>query len=195
MKSNILSSESPKVPIWRCSRNVWKVVKFTRYIFLELEKIFRTSIFLNTSEGLLLNIPERASTLLWIFHFSLLYFRDRMSRSSSLQLFFKIGVVKNFAIFTGKYLHGSFFLIKLPAFRVATLPKRDSSTGVFLWILQELFRTAFLYRAPPLAASEFAKSLFTYCLGIHKLCLKTRVASQILSHEPRHKIPVKQLIS
>ena len=52
-----------------------------------------------------------------------------------------------------------------------------------------------LYRAPPLAASEFAKSLFTCWLRIHKLCLKTRVALQILSHEARHKIPVKYLIS
>ena len=42
----------------------------------------------------------------------------------------------NFAIFTGKQLCWRFFLIKLPAFRPATLLKRDSNTGVFLCILR-----------------------------------------------------------
>ena len=39
-------------------------------------------------------------------------------RSSRAQVFFKIGVLKNFAIFIGKHLCWSFFL--------------DSNTGVFL---------------------------------------------------------------
>ena len=46
--------------------------------------------------------------------------------------FFKIGVPKNFEIFTGKNLRVSLFLIKLQALRPATLSKRDSNTGVFL---------------------------------------------------------------
>ena len=53
-------------------------------------------------------------------------------RSSRLQMFFKIGVLKNFVIFTGKRLCWSFFLTKLQALRPATLLKRDSNTGVFL---------------------------------------------------------------
>ena len=36
---------------------------------------------------------------------------------------------------TGKHLCWSYFLIKLQACRFATLLKRDSNTGVFLWIL------------------------------------------------------------
>ena len=51
-------------------------------------------------------------------------------------MFFKIGVLKNFAIFKGKHLSWSLFLIKLQAFTPATLFKRDSYTGVFLWILR-----------------------------------------------------------
>ena len=47
-------------------------------------------------------------------------------------MFFKIGALKNFAIFTGKHLCGSFILTKLQAFRPATLLKKDSHTGVFL---------------------------------------------------------------
>ena len=41
-------------------------------------------------------------------------------------------VLKHFAIFTGKYLCCSLFLIKLQAFRPVTLSKRDSNIGIFL---------------------------------------------------------------
>ena len=41
----------------------------------------------------------------------------RTSRSSRSQMFFKAGFLKNFAIFTGKHLYLSLFLIKLLAFR------------------------------------------------------------------------------
>ena len=58
--------------------------------------------------------------------------RLHLLRSSRLQLFFKIGALKNFAYFTGKHPCWSFFLIKLQALRPATLLKRDSNTGVFL---------------------------------------------------------------
>ena len=45
-----------------------------------------------------------------------------------IQMFFKIGVLKKFAIFTGKHLL-RFFLIKLQDFRPATLLERDSNAG------------------------------------------------------------------
>ena len=47
-------------------------------------------------------------------------------------MFFKIGFLKNFAILTGKHLYQSLFLIKLQAFRFATLFKRDPNARVFL---------------------------------------------------------------
>ena len=53
-------------------------------------------------------------------------------RSSRSQMFFKIGVLKNFANFTAKHLCWSTFFIKLLAWRAATLLKRDSNTGVIL---------------------------------------------------------------
>ena len=114
LKSNILSSESPEIAIYRCSRTL-KGGEFYEIHFLECEKIFTTSIFLSTSERLLLIIPETRPSLLWIiafFHFSLLKFRNRMYRSSRLKLIFKIGNLKNFAIFTGKQLCWSLFWIK-----------------------------------------------------------------------------------
>ena len=54
------------------------------------------------------------------------------SRRSRLQMFFKIGVLKYFAIFTGKHLCWSLFSIMLPAFRPETFLKRDANaTQVF----------------------------------------------------------------
>ena len=53
-------------------------------------------------------------------------------RSSRLRMFFKIGVVKNFTKFTGKQMCWSLFLIRLQAWKAATILKRDSNTGVFL---------------------------------------------------------------
>ena len=73
----------------------------------------------------------------------------------------KSGALKNFTNFTGKNCW-SLFLIKLQAFRPEVLiffQKRlygdlhgDSSTGVFLWNLQNL-QEHFLYRTIPVAAS------------------------------------------
>ena len=51
---------------------------------------------------------------------------------SRLQMFFKMGVFKNFANLTGKDLCWSLFLIKLQASRQASLWKGDFNTGVFL---------------------------------------------------------------
>ena len=67
-----------------------------------------------------------------------------MFRSNRWQMFFKIGVLKNFAKFTGKRLsHSLFFYLK------KTLFEKTFGTGVLLWILQtfseHLFNRAPLY--------------------------------------------------
>ena len=53
-------------------------------------------------------------------------------KSSRWQMFFKIDVLEKFAIFAGKYLCWSYFLIKLQAWKSAILLKRDSNTDAFL---------------------------------------------------------------
>ena len=45
----------------------------------------------------------------------------------------QIGAPKNFAIFTGKHISWSLFLIKLQNSRPVTSLKRDSNTGVLLF--------------------------------------------------------------
>ena len=70
-------------------------------------------------------------------------FLAKTNRSSLLQLFFKIGVLKTFANFTGKHQCWSLFLLK-----------RDSNTHVKLRHKCEIFKNNVFYSTPLVAASE-----------------------------------------
>ena len=59
---------------------------------------------------------------------------DDIIKSNRFKMFFKIGVFKNFTIFTGKHLCWSLFLMM--SFRPANLLKRNFNTGVFPLILR-----------------------------------------------------------
>ena len=63
-------------------------------------------------------------------------------RSSRMQMFFIIGISQKFRSGKTPVLE-SLFLIKLHDWRSASLWKRDSNTGIFLWILQKFLTTAF----------------------------------------------------
>ena len=62
--------------------------------------------------------------------------RLSLSRSSHKSCSLKKVVLKNLALFTGKNLYWSLFWIKLQTWRITASSKRDSNTGIFLWILQ-----------------------------------------------------------
>ena len=68
-------------------------------------------------------------------------------------MFFRIGILKNFAMFTGKHFRWSLFLIKLQAFRPSTLLKRDSNIGISCEIC-DTFKKTFFYRIHPVAGSR-----------------------------------------
>ena len=53
-------------------------------------------------------------------------------QNQPIEVYYKKAVFKNFAIFTGKYLCWSLFLIRLQAWRPANLLKRDSNTDIFI---------------------------------------------------------------
>ena len=57
------------------------------------------------------------------------------NRSSFSQMFFKIGVLENFAKFTGKYLCQRLLSNKVIGWRLQLFYKRVSGTGVSLWVL------------------------------------------------------------
>ena len=69
---------------------------------------------------------------------------------SSLRVYITIAILKNFTIFSAKYLCWSLFLIK--NFK-PTLFKRDSSIGSFLWMFQNFWLVTCLEKHLRTAAS------------------------------------------
>ena len=65
-----------------------------------------------------------------------------------------VDIQKNFAIFTGKQLCYSLFLIKLQSFKPATLLK-ETPTQVLSCEYYEIFKNNCFYRTPTVAASEY----------------------------------------
>ena len=73
-------------------------------------------------------------------------------RSNRSQMFFRAGVLKNFAMFKGKHMSWSLSLIKLQPSSPAALLKRDSNSGIWTAFFIEQFRLSswllfFLYVA------------------------------------------------
>ena len=68
---------------------------------------------------------------------------DSSCRSSRSQMFFNIVVLKNFAIFSGKHLRWSLFLIKLQAWTLSFINKRLQHR-CFLRILQYFYKQLLL---------------------------------------------------
>ena len=76
-------------------------------------------------------------------------------RGSLSQMFFKIGVLKNFAIFTGKHLCWSLFLIKLiKGLKSCNFIKKRLQHRFFPVNIAKFLSTAFFYRTLPVAASK-----------------------------------------
>ena len=82
-------------------------------------------------------------------------------RSNYSKMFFKIGVLKNFTICTGKHLFWSLILIKLQTWRPAALLKRDSNTGAFLRYLRNFWDYLF-YGTPPVSASDLVNGTLCF---------------------------------
>ena len=74
-------------------------------------------------------------------------------RSSRIEVFFKKGVLKNLAKFTEKHRCQGLFFNEVIGTACIFINKRYCGTGVFLWLLR-IFKNTFIYRTPPVAASE-----------------------------------------
>ena len=73
------------------------------------------------------------------------FFLQRTSRSSRLQMFFKIGVLKSFANFTGKHLCLSFFLKNLHAEGLQLYLKKTPNQVFFCEVCEIFKNTSFLH--------------------------------------------------
>ena len=92
------------------------------------------------------------------------------------KVFYKKAVLKNFAIFTGKRLCLSLFLIKLQDSSPAFLLKRDSNTGLFLWILRN-FKEHLFWRTS--ANRYFCLFQVNSLKHLKKIHSKSKVIEQI----------------
>ena len=92
------------------------------------------------------------------------------------KVFYKKAVLKNFAIFTGKRLCWSLFLIKLQDSSPAFLLKRDSNTGLFLWILRN-FKEHLFWRTS--ANRYFCLFQVNSLKHLKKIHSKSKVIEQI----------------
>ena len=114
-------------------------------------------------------------------------FTASQNRSSCLQMFFRIGVLKNFTIFTGKHLHWGVFLIKLQTVSLATLLKRDSNTGVFLFLQNTSTRerceicSKLTMKIPKRYISYFLVVFLFFTLNRYK-CLKGNVCFPVVKY-------------
>ena len=119
----------------------WRNANMKNYDFL---KWIYWTIFFSFSNGLSFQFCKNMKPALRILLFGWKTYDvvmniepwERNYRSSHSQIFFKIGVLKNVAHFTVKYLCWSLLLINLQAWRHITLSRKDSNTNVFLWNLR-----------------------------------------------------------
>ena len=74
-------------------------------------------------------------------------------RSNRSQILFKTGALNHFPTYTGRTLCWSLFLIRLQAWRPATLLKK-TSTQVLSCEYCEILKSSFLYRTPTVSASR-----------------------------------------
>ena len=87
-------------------------------------------------------------------------------KNSCSQMVFKIGLLKNFAIFTGIHLCWGHFLIKLQVLRPATLFKK-TPTQVLSCEYCEIFKNSFFYRTRLVATSLLCKTKSCTPLPLH----------------------------
>ena len=121
-----------------CSKNhVMKHLKIHNMHYTKLR--FMKNIFIMTSQNRpVISSEHKTRTCL------LGTVNNASVRSSHRSCSVKICVLKNVTNFTWKHLCWSLFLTKLPAFEPATLLKRDSNTGAFLWVLRNVKSSFFI---------------------------------------------------
>ena len=94
----------------------------------------------------------------WLNHLWVLFQKDEMFayycllRSSRLEVFWKKGVLRNFAKFTGKHLCQSLFFNNVAGLKACNFIEKENLAQVFSMNFAKFLNT-FFYRTPPMAAS------------------------------------------
>ena len=93
-----------------------------------------------------------------------LQFGFQKYRSSRSQMYFRIGVLKNFAMFTGKYLCLSLFFINIQAWKPATLLKKRLRHRCFPVKFARFLRTPFFTEHLQWLLQEISHEFSLYCI-------------------------------
>ena len=151
---------------WRRLEDVFWRRKAKANIFFLIKTSWRRLLKTNTKDvfkACLRRLHQDKTNACWEErHLSEMDFHEgdhSIIRSSHSQMFFKIGALKNLAIFTGKHLCWSLFLIKYLAWRPSTQTWK-TPTQVFSCEYCEIFESTFFYRTPLVAAF-----LLTHCFS------------------------------
>ena len=107
------------------------IVAISREFSKSFETIKNVSSLWNVSDGI---ISRKITGCCSLFSLKKKEFCCCRFRSSHRTCSMKKGVLRNFAQFTGKHLCQSIFFNKVAGRRLQIYLKRDSGTGVFLWI-------------------------------------------------------------
>ena len=158
-------------------------MRYTAIIFQKFNIVWIFSKYVSVSQALKKTLFWRtfANDCFYTFLITLIIiFTLTIIRTRRLQMFYKIGVLKNFANFTGKHLCWSVLLIKFLTNSIKDTPtqvvsceiwkifkntsstehlqwlllSKETPTQVFAWEIWEFFKNNFFYRLPPVAASE-----------------------------------------
>ena len=102
---------------------------FRIYILLQIKRHYLIHLFT------VFKIVESLQCILKTRYLRIYLDKLNLNRSRRSQMFFKIGVLKNIANFTGKHLCWSLFLIKLQAYEICEILKNTLFTEHLRWVL------------------------------------------------------------
>ena len=106
----------------------------------------------------------KLSRLVPSHYYYILQYWGETNKSSLSQIFFKKGILKNFANFKGKHRCWSLFLTKF--LLNYQLCYEETPTQVFFYEIFEISKNTIFYRTPPVAASEQTHEIFVvHCVA------------------------------
>ena len=148
-------------------------------------QVFSSSWVLECCSFLLRKCPLHLLLVMLFIHVG----KRLKSRS---QRFFKIGVLKNFAIFTGKHLCWRLFLIKLQYWRLAFLLKKTLQHNCFPMNIARFLKTAFLWNTVHYTSANVYVMMDIRYLKVMFCYYKSRPRSRKNFTTDRSKLLVKR---
>ena len=95
--------------------------------------------------------------------------KETIETVSSSQIFFKIGVLKNFANFTGKHLWMESLFNTVAGLKACNFITKTLHSGAFLCEICEIFKSTFFYSTSPQVATFETKNIHTSAVDLLRI--------------------------